>query len=411
MTIIYIAYSCSPYNGTEDKLGWYIPYYASRNNDVIIITKEEQRKSIERYRENNDCDRISVIYIDIPAVYKKIYKGGLYSGRQNVWNERAYREVRQICKTRQIDIIHQVNPVEFRSIGKYGSIEGVPFVCGPVGGGEYIPYQLKKYIKTGFILETIRMIANAYYKTKYRVDGRIARCSILLFANKETRNYLISNKEWEKYPVMTELGSLKCNDTISQKKKVFTILSGGRLIYRKGFDLLYDAIELVPERYEFRVMFVGDGPLYEHLKERVSLSTILKKRVIILGRIPHEEMEQAYQNADIFFMPSLRETTGSVVLESLENGVPVVTMNRYGASIIVNDECGILYDLDDKIEPADKIAKIIIECIDNQDKVKAMKPFCKKRAEELSFANKIQVYESLYRDLVTKKSSVDLKCI
>ena len=42
MTIIYIAYSCDPYNGTEDKLGWYIPYYASKDNDVIVITKEEQ---------------------------------------------------------------------------------------------------------------------------------------------------------------------------------------------------------------------------------------------------------------------------------------------------------------------------------------------------------------------------------
>ena len=99
MTIIYIAYSCDPYNGTEDKLGWYIPYYASKDNDVIVITKEEQRKSIERYQNNNTCDRIRVIYIDIPTVYKKIYKGGLYSGRQNVWNERAYKKVQQLCKT------------------------------------------------------------------------------------------------------------------------------------------------------------------------------------------------------------------------------------------------------------------------------------------------------------------------
>lgn len=188
------------------------------------------------------------------TVYKKIYKGGLYSGRQNVWNERAYKKVQQLCKTQQIDIIHQVNPVEFRSIGKYGNIDGVPFVCGPVGGGEYIPCQLKKYIKNGFALETIRAIANAYYKLKYRMDGRITRCSILLFANKETRNYLIPNKERKNYPIMTELGSLERKNTIAGKKNMFTILSGGRLIYRKGFDLLYDAIERVPERYEFRVV-------------------------------------------------------------------------------------------------------------------------------------------------------------
>lgn len=292
--------------------------------------------------------------------------------------------------------------MEFRSIGKYGNIDGIPFVCGPVGGGEYIPCQLKKYIKNGFALETIRAIANAYYKLKYRMDGRITRCSILLFANKETRNYLIPNKERKNYPIMTELGSLERKNTIAGKKNMFTILSGGRLIYRKGFDLLYDAIERVPERYEFRVVFVGNGPLYEHLKERVDASTILKKRVTMLGRIPHEKMEQVYQNADIFFMPSLRETTGSVVLEALENGLPVATMNKYGASIILNDDCGILYEVENNTEPAETIAKVIMECVDNPGKVQAMEPFCKKRAEELSFANKVQIYEGLYQKLVAK---------
>ena len=253
-----------------------------------------------------------------------------------------------------------------------------------------------------FALETIRAIANAYYKLKYRMDGRITRCSILLFANKETRNYLIPNKERKNYPIMTELGSLERKNTIAGKKNMFTILSGGRLIYRKGFDLLYDAIERVPERYEFRVVFVGNGPLYEHLKERVDASTILKKRVTMLGRIPHEKMEQVYQNADIFFMPSLRETTGSVVLEALENGLPVATMNKYGASIILNDDCGILYEVENNTEPAETIAKVIMECVDNPGKVQAMEPFCKKRAEELSFANKVQIYEGLYQKLVAK---------
>ena len=234
------------------------------------------------------------------------------------------------------------------------------------------------------------------------MDGRITRCSILLFANKETRNYLIPNKERKNYPIMTELGSLERKNTIAGKKNMFTILSGGRLIYRKGFDLLYDAIERVPERYEFRVVFVGNGPLYEHLKERVDASTILKKRVTMLGRIPHEKMEQVYQNADIFFMPSLRETTGSVVLEALENGLPVATMNKYGASIILNDDCGILYEVENNTEPAETIAKVIMECVDNPGKVQAMEPFCKKRAEELSFANKVQIYEGLYQKLVAK---------
>ena len=43
-----------------------------------------------------------------------------------------------------------------------------------------------------------------------------------------------------------------------------------------------------------------------------------------------------------------------------------------------------------------------MECVDNPGKVQAMEPFCKKRAEELSFANKVQIYEGLYQKLVAK---------
>ena len=43
MKILYVAYSCDPYNGSEDKFGWNIPYIYSKNNPkdiVYLITKE-----------------------------------------------------------------------------------------------------------------------------------------------------------------------------------------------------------------------------------------------------------------------------------------------------------------------------------------------------------------------------------
>ena len=400
MTILYIAFSCNPYNGTEDRLGWYIPYYASKENNVIIITKEEQREAIERFRKESRCDGLTVVYVDIPAIYKKIFKGPLYSGRQSIWNDRAYKEAIRICEMQQVDIIHQVTPVEFRSIGKYGSIKDVTYVCGPVGGGESGPRQLEKYMKGGRLLETVRAFANEYYKLKYRLDGRIERCNMLLFANRETRDFLISSEKRAKYQIMTELGSLERRANEQKTHDVFTILTGGRLIYRKGFDYLFDAVELIPEKYEFNIVLVGDGPLYGHLKKRVENSELLGKRVIMRGRIPHIEMEQEYRQSDLFFMPSLRETTGSVILEALENGVPVSAMGRYGAAVILDEKCGILYDLENGINPAQTVANVIMKCVDNPEKIRAMMPFCKQRAEELSYARRVEMFKDIYKDAI-----------
>ena len=42
MNILYIAYSCSPKSGSEEKIGWSIPLESAKSNNVFVITKEEQ---------------------------------------------------------------------------------------------------------------------------------------------------------------------------------------------------------------------------------------------------------------------------------------------------------------------------------------------------------------------------------
>lgn len=403
MNIIYIAYSCNPYNGTEDKLGWYIPYYSSKKNNVIIITKEESRLSIEKFVRENDCENIAVYYVDIPPMYKTIFSGGLYSGRLNVWNKYAFVQVKKVIESKKIDIIHQINPVEFRSIGPYGKFKDIPYVCGPVGGGEYVPKQVKKYVGSGWKFETIRYVANLYYKIKYKITGRLKECDVLLFANSETRDYLISPLNRKNYCVMTELGSLKEENIVYQKNDIFTILAGGRLIYRKGFDLLFDAIENIPDEYEFSLKFVGSGPLFSHLKSKVEKSERLHRRIEMMGKVPHTEMGKLYQSSDLFIMPSLRETTGSVILESLENGLPVATINMFGGRVILDNDCGFLYDWNQDIPAYQSVANVIMHCIDNKEQVFNMRKKCLEKAAKLSFTVKVEKYQNIYDELLNKE--------
>ena len=98
MNILYIACSCSPCYGSEDKIGWNIPIMSSRENKVFVVTFEKNRESIEKYLSDNELNNISFYYIDIPDIYKKIFSGFLLSGRLNVWHKRAYKLVESICK-------------------------------------------------------------------------------------------------------------------------------------------------------------------------------------------------------------------------------------------------------------------------------------------------------------------------
>ena len=138
MNILYIAYSCAPDHGSEDKIGWNIPLESAKINTVFVITKEEQREYIEKYLGEHTVENIKFYYVDIPVVYKKVFRGFLYSARCNIWHRGAYQLAMEICQKEKIDLIHQITPVEFRSIGNYGKIPEAKFVCGPIGGAERI---------------------------------------------------------------------------------------------------------------------------------------------------------------------------------------------------------------------------------------------------------------------------------
>lgn len=191
MNILYIAYSCNPFAGSEDKIGWCVPYESSKTNKVYVITKEEQREPVEKYLQSHPLENIKFYYVDIPNFYKKIFKGFMYSGRLNVWNRRVLPFAKKICADQKIDIIHQITPIEFRAIGDYGKIANIKFVCGPLGGGESLPNGLKDYAKGHEIIEVVRLGINCWYRFKLRITGKLNRCDYIMFANKETQEFLV----------------------------------------------------------------------------------------------------------------------------------------------------------------------------------------------------------------------------
>ena len=190
MRILYIAYSCNPYNGSEDQIGWNIPVECAKNNEVYVITKEEHRGVISKYMKEHDLKNIQFYFVDIPKFYKVIYKGFLYSGRLGVWNSKVFGLAKSICREHNIEIIHQITPVEIRSIGNYGRIKGVKFICGPLGGGERLPNGLKHYAKGHSLIELIRSLMNKWSMFKFNLNGRISSCDFIMYANYETRDYV-----------------------------------------------------------------------------------------------------------------------------------------------------------------------------------------------------------------------------
>lgn len=101
-------------------------------------------------------------------------------------------------------------------------------------------------------------------------------------------------------------------------------------------------------------------------------------------------------------MPSIRETTGTVILEGMIQGLPVITINKFGAVNIVNNENGFLYDGKTKEDMIENLKDIMIYCIENKEDVIEKSKKAKEGAMLFSFKNKVKYYNKVYYRLLEK---------
>jgi glycosyltransferase involved in cell wall biosynthesis len=99
----------------------------------------------------------------------------------------------------------------------------------------------------------------------------------------------------------------------------------GRLIERKGLDVLLDAFARV-EGGELHI--AGDGPL----RPMVEAAAARDPRIRDAGHVAGEALARAYAEADVLIVPSLYEPWGLVVHEGLAYGLPVITTDQVGAA-------------------------------------------------------------------------------
>jgi glycosyltransferase involved in cell wall biosynthesis len=83
----------------------------------------------------------------------------------------------------------------------------------------------------------------------------------------------------------------------------------------------------------------GEGPWQRRIEaQRRQLGL---NEVEVLGKLPYIEMDKLYNDADVFLFTSLQDTSGTVLLEAMRHGLPVITLDHHGAADIVDCNSGV----------------------------------------------------------------------
>jgi glycosyltransferase involved in cell wall biosynthesis len=119
------------------------------------------------------------------------------------------------------------------------------------------------------------------------------------------------------------------------------ILFGGRLEGRKGALLLLMSLNVLKnEGVLFECHIIGTGPDERLLNDFIK-DNQLQGFVSLLGAVSHDIMADEFRLADVFVFPSLRDTSGTIVLEAMATGLPSVCIDHQGGGEMIDDDCGV----------------------------------------------------------------------
>lgn len=269
-------------------------------------------------------------------------------------------------------------------------------------GGECIPDCLKSYVHGKlFLIERIRDFGNIFARVGFRFNRRLNTCDKLMFANVETKNYLLpvlpDNTE-----IITEVG-INRNDIVERQcndlKKDVTFLVAGRLIYRKGILFLLDVLKTLPLDSKYKVKIVGQGPEFQKIKEQCKKYR-LEEHVDLMGSVTFAEMKEIYESADVLVMPSLRETTGTVLVEALCYGLPVITIDGFGGKVVLDESVAWFYSGNTKEEILLSLKTILLECMHNSELIMKKSRAAQRMAKQYTWEKKYIQYEEIYKKVL-----------
>ena len=129
------------------------------------------------------------------------------------------------------------------------------------------------------------------------------------------------------------------------------ILSVGRLVRRKGFDVLIRAVDRLREEFpDVQLWIVGDGGERPVLESLVSAMN-LQDNVVLRGEVSDEELALLYRECDVFALANVVLENGdcegspTVLIEASAYSKPVIAGEGTGADAMVSHgETGYLVD-------------------------------------------------------------------
>ena len=337
------------------------------------------------------------------------------------WQEKALAVARNIIDEQEqlgskIDIMHQLNMAGFREPGMLYKINDerirqgkkrIPLIWGPMTGYGSIPFPFM--LSGGLKFTAFYSLKNTLNLLQLIMQPRVRKMvkysDKLIAATPEMKNGIDTfyNVDIEH---INETGCVIKNDETSIVKKFssdgFKVLWVGRFMYTKQLEIALKVMGQLTNLKNLEFHIVGKGFTDEETQAMRDKAVEYGAEKICHwhGQIPNSEVHKLMRESDIFFFTSIFEATSTVILEAIQNGLPIVCFDRCGFGPIVDDSIGMKIPCKSPKQAVRDFVKAITYLYNHREVLPQMSANCKSKRLELSWDNKMTRLMSFYRKLV-----------
>lgn len=392
LKLLLSAYACEPDRGSEPGVGWRWALEIARlGHEIVVLTRENNRPAIERAMAAcPDLPNLRFAYYDLPQ-WARWWKRGARGVHAYylLWQLGAFLLARRLHRVEHFDAVQHITFGVTRQPSFMGRL-GIPFVLGPLGGGERAPCALRRHFPLrGQLHDAARDLANHLARIDPFVRQSLAAASVILLKTSESLRWL-PERYRHKARTMLEIGiDMPAADApTSSIGKEARLLYVGRFLDLKGMGLGLRAVALLRQKgFPVRLTLLGQGPAlarWRALADRLGLAGCVNW----ISWLPQRELLATYQDFDALLFPSLHDSSGNVVLEAMARGLPVVCLALGGPAEIVDASCGRVVPVAGRQEDdvVAGLAAAIEELCGDGELIRRLREGARQRAREFEWA-------------------------
>lgn len=346
LRILLSVFACLPEGRAEDCVGWNWVTQIAHHHEVWAMADKNRQHQIEAYLTSHPLANVHWIFHDIPGWLRPFsnLEPTAYI-HYAAWQLGAYLRARQLHRDVHFDAVHHVTYVQYWS-GSPLSRLPIPFLWGPVGGGDAAPKPFySSFGAFGRLYETVRdfVLSVAPLNPVVRHNARTAK--LVLATTEETARRLralgAKNVRVMQTVRLSQREFDRLQDIPCRNGGPFRVFSAGRILHFKGFFMAVRSFALLlKEHPDSEYWIAGEGPDKERC-QRVAETLGIQHRIHWCGQVPREQVYKLLAECDVLLHPSLHESGGYICLEAMAAGRPVVCLDLGGPGLLLSDDSGI----------------------------------------------------------------------